>query len=61
VTAKEHIERAVMLEPSNMEYRQFMDEAGKKIAIHFQKVAAHTGVELNECADRLAKSALARV
>ncbi len=43
------------------EYRQFMDEAGKKIAIHFQKVAAHTGVELNECADRLAKSALARV
>lgn len=24
VTAKEHIERAVMLEPSNMEYRQFM-------------------------------------
>lgn len=40
------------------EYRQFMQEASEKITVHFQKVAAHTGVELNERADQLAKSAL---
>ena len=41
------------------EYRRFMQAASEKITVHFQKVAAHTGVELNECADQLAKSALA--
>lgn len=40
------------------EYCQFMQAASEKITVHFQKVAAHTGVELNERADQLAKSAL---
>lgn len=39
-------------------YAAFMKEAGKKIPLSFIKVRAHTGVELNERADRLAKSAL---
>lgn len=40
------------------EYREFIADARKKIDIRFVKVAAHTGVELNERADRLAKAAL---
>lgn len=41
------------------EYRDFIADARKKIDIQFVKVAAHTGVELNERADALAKGALA--
>lgn len=40
------------------EYQQFVRESRKKIIITFTKVAAHTGVDLNERADRLAKKAL---
>ncbi|MCX4269229.1 MAG: ribonuclease H family protein [Lachnospiraceae bacterium] len=40
------------------EYQEFVKESQKKIAICFTKVAAHTGVELNERADKLAKQAL---
>jgi len=39
-------------------YQKFVSESRKKIEIVFTKVAAHTGVELNECADKLAKKAL---
>lgn len=39
-------------------YREFIKEAEKHIRIRFVKVAAHTGVEYNERADFLAKSAL---
>ena len=40
------------------EYQKFIQESRKKIIITFTKVAAHTGVELNERADKLAKAAL---
>ena len=40
------------------EYQEFIRESRKKIVITFTKVAAHTGVELNERADQLAKQAL---
>lgn len=40
------------------EYRRFMADAGTRVKIRFVKVAAHTGVELNERADALAKAAL---
>lgn len=39
-------------------YYEFIQEARKKIKISFQKVRAHTGVELNEKVDRLAKLAV---
>ena len=39
-------------------YQNFIKESRKKIDIIFTKVAAHTGVEWNERADRLAKEAL---
>ncbi|MCI8566397.1 MAG: reverse transcriptase-like protein [Lachnospiraceae bacterium] len=39
-------------------YARFMSEHGKRLAISFQKVAAHTGNRYNEEADRLAKAAL---
>lgn len=39
-------------------YQKFITESRKKIEIVFTKVAAHTGVKLNERADRLAKEAL---
>lgn len=41
-----------------IEYREFVRKSREKISIRFIKVAAHTGVELNERADALAKSAL---
>ncbi len=40
-------------------YAAFMRESGSRIRITFQKIAAHTGVEYNEEADKLAKAALA--
>lgn len=39
-------------------YKEFVREQRNRIAIQFQKVAAHTGVKYNEMADRLAKEAL---
>lgn len=39
-------------------YKAFIEEKRKDIQIHFEKVAAHTGVEYNEMADQLAKAAL---
>ncbi len=39
-------------------YRNFMQKHMEHLQISFQKIAAHTGVEWNEEADRLAKSAL---
>ncbi|MDO5725489.1 MAG: ribonuclease H family protein [Tissierellia bacterium] len=38
-------------------YKKFMDEASKKIDIQFEKVLAHSGDFLNDCADSLAKNA----
>lgn len=40
------------------QYKKFIEECRDKIDITFEKVAAHTGVELNEKADKLAKQAL---
>ena len=39
-------------------YKEFIKKSREKIQIKFVKVAAHTGVELNEQVDRLAKNAL---
>ncbi len=39
-------------------YAAFMREASKTLSLSFWKVRAHTGVELNERADQLARSAL---
>lgn len=44
--------------PGTRRYKEFIAEKRKEIEVSFQKVAAHTGVEYNELADRLAKSAL---
>lgn len=44
--------------PGTQRYKAFIAEKREKIAISFQKVAAHTGVEYNELADQLAKEAL---
>lgn len=41
-----------------MDYAKFYTQVSKSVAIHFHKVAAHTGVPENEEADRLAKNAL---
>lgn len=41
-----------------MKYRDYMKHCMSKINVSFTKVAAHTGVELNERADQLAKAAL---
>lgn len=38
-------------------YRQYMQAQQERIQIRFHKVAAHTGVELNEAVDQLAKKA----
>lgn len=40
-------------------YAAFMKESSARIAISFQKIAAHTGDKYNEEADKLAKAALA--
>lgn len=40
------------------EYQAFIKHSREKLQIRFTKVAAHTGVELNEVADQLAKKAL---
>ena len=39
-------------------YKKFIEMARKKIHIAFEKVPAHSGVEFNERADKLAKNAL---
>ncbi|MDO4814397.1 MAG: ribonuclease H family protein [Gemella sp.] len=40
------------------EYARLVNIAAQRVRIHFMKVAAHTGIELNEEADRLAKEAI---
>lgn len=40
------------------EYQEYIKDSRGKLQINFTKVAAHTGVELNEVADQLAKKAL---
>lgn len=39
-------------------YKEYMQAQREKIQIQFHKVAAHTGVELNEAVDQLAKKAV---
>ncbi|PSJ31782.1 RNase H [Peptostreptococcus russellii] len=39
-------------------YKEFCDEMKKKVNISFQKVKAHSGVEYNELADKLAKESI---
>lgn len=43
--------------PGTIRYKQFYDSL-KKVTVVFHKVKGHSGVELNEAVDRLAKSAL---
>ena len=43
---------------ATIEYKEFVKKARKKMVINFIKVPAHSGVELNEKADMLAKNAL---
>lgn len=45
--------------PGTQAYKNFMLKSRQEIKIHFHKVKGHTGVELNEEADRLAKAAIA--
>ena len=42
---------------STQEYRDFYFSVKDKITVEFIKVQAHTGVEFNELADKLAKGA----
>ena len=44
--------------PLTKAYAGEMQNLSNKISIFFHKVAAHTGVEYNELADKLAKEAL---
>ncbi len=44
--------------PGTIAYKQAYDEMKDKLYVEFHKVAAHTGVELNERVDLLAKKAL---
>lgn len=44
--------------PGTMAYRDFYNQIKEKLQVNFHKVAAHTGVELNERVDQLAKKAL---
>lgn len=41
-----------------IKYHEFVQGARKRIQIEFKKVKAHTGVELNEVVDKLAKKAV---
>ena len=43
--------------PGTIRYKQFYDSL-QKVAVVFHKVKGHSGVELNEAVDRLAKAAL---
>lgn len=44
--------------PGTMAYRDAYESMKSKLRVNFHKVAAHTGVELNERVDQLAKKAL---
>ena len=44
--------------PGTQAYRDYYNGIKDKLRVNFHKVAAHTGVELNERVDRLAKKAL---
>ena len=39
-------------------YKSFINQIRPRIAIRFQKVAAHTGVRFNELVDQLAKASV---
>lgn len=41
-----------------IKYKEYMNKMKEKIEISFEKVKAHTGVEYNEMADKLAKNEL---
>ena len=40
------------------DYKKFYDEISDKLEVKFVKVKAHTGVEYNEMADKLAKESI---
>ena len=40
-------------------YKEFADKVSTRVKVNFVKVKAHTGVELNERVDKLAKEAIA--
>lgn len=44
--------------PGTAMYVRFMDEVRKNVSVSFVHTAAHTGIELNERADALAKAAV---
>lgn len=44
--------------PETAAYRDFMNPAHRSVHVAFEKVAAHTGIEGNEMADVMAKSAV---
>ena len=44
--------------PATKAYKEFMDPSNRKVDVVFEKVAAHTGIEGNEMADVMAKSAV---
>ena len=44
--------------PATQAYKDFMNPDHRKVDIKFEKVAAHTGIEGNEMADVMAKSAV---
>lgn len=52
IAVREAIKRGM-----TQKYKAWMDVQSKKIQIKFHKVAGHTGVELNERCDQLAKQA----
>ena len=41
------------------EYKNFAEKVATRVKVNFVKVKAHTGVELNERVDELAKQAIA--
>lgn len=44
--------------PGTQAYRDYYNQLKDKLVVNFHKVAAHTGVELNERVDQLAKKAI---
>ena len=41
-----------------MDYVKFYNKVKERVKVNFVKVKAHTGVELNELVDKLAKEAI---
>ena len=44
--------------PYTQDYVKFYNKVKTRVKVNFVKVEAHTGVELNELADKLAKDAI---